>query len=191
MEPESTTQAQPPSMDVETRQKHLLVSKKVPQGSSTWLIGTSRKSSSVSEDGILRAFAFSRASLEGAIDAVPGVQDILDTLTSAIIEPSSDGSVRRRPRVAAFLDSSVVDADVVQQVKKYCNDEWGFDIVALRDIGLSAVKSDVKEEKVVAWNAEPPKRCSSCKQEIKGKAANCGGCRAVIYCGQECQVFSW
>jgi len=202
----------PPSVtdsyaDTSKRESADAFAKQSEKSKALWQIGVCQKSVSVSEDGILRAFNFSAASKDGLISSaqtVPTTDDILKTILRAIVDPTMDNPIKRRPKLAAFLESRQCSEKTVHEVIEYCLKEYGFEVKTMEGIAdqVASLRMDraleVKKELLAAnankqpdYKPEPSRACVTCKEAIAGKHSNCGGCKAIIYCGQECQKKDW
>jgi hypothetical protein len=169
-----------------------------------WQIGCGPRGVSISEEGVLRAFYFSTASRNGVLPGVPSAADIQDCLLRAISDPVDPSvSIKRKPKIAAFLQSRTCDDATVLAVGEYAEKEWGVKVEVMESIKDELVElkkarvTEAANEKQALVSgslpdsmAVPPRGCSSCKQPVK-KQANCGACKSIIYCSTNCQKKDW
>jgi hypothetical protein len=134
---------------------------------------------------------------------IPVAGDIQDVLLMAIADPSKEGNlIKRKPKIAAFMESRTCTAETVKEVAVFVEKEYDFKVAAMENIqeelaGLKKArvveaareKQDRIRKTLPESNPVPLKGCSSCKQPVK-KQANCGACKAIIYCSTICQVHS-
>ncbi|KAJ3213568.1 hypothetical protein HK099_007287 [Clydaea vesicula] len=191
-------------IDVDRKKDATVYAKDVaPFCEALWQVGYTNRSVSVSEDGVLRGFTFSRSSKGGLIlgeTTPPNEEDVFEAVLRAIADPL-DHPTRRKPKILAFLPSATIEKKLLKAVTNRLFDEFGIRVTTWAEISADEMKSikkkrgeEMKNNKEEApiekmpWAQQPPKRCAACKEEIKGKMFNCGQCKAVIYCSDVCQL---
>jgi hypothetical protein len=157
---------------------------------TVWFIGTSQKSCSVAEAGVLRAIEFTEFLNK------PDVEHILLTVLKAIVEPLDSTLKVVKPAYIVFLDT-------VSQTKKDKTligkrlEEYGIKLTTANSLRVTKpdlfklkipVNTPVKES--IPYNPQPKRGCFNCRTEIEGKASQCSACKAVIYCSVECAVLN-